>query len=904
MQKVEDFDSTSFPPYRSVSSPSCNGKMAVALDLLRGFWVFCKKNIIPDVFIKRRLNFITIHYLYMIGMTLLGSVIIYGQGGISYTDSLFFASGASTQSGLNTVDVNNIKTGQQVILFLWAMFCNPIVVHSVVVFVRLYWFEKRFEDIVKASHVLRRTKSKQRTNTIGKDDPEQGLQPLGVAGRAIQILRHTGRSGRQKDNDITKPDIGLPEPNGQATDSSDASQFEGQDSTAAPLPERHARLQTSRSTDDVRLPQQLSPEQHIRFLENQRNPSDTTALRIPSPREFERGGRPQNIDDGFDDILLRQVTSEPDLPSFNEKRSTEMSPALEPAPTHIAFDEPRFVRDRHDKTATFPRLNTKQSTQPPQAYDMPESSSHLRTARTQTIRSLQRSNTARTMESTPYLSWQPTIGRNSFFIGLTEEQREELGGIEYRALKTLAVVLVSYFFCFHLFGMLCLVPWIVRSHTYGEVVTDQAQGRVWWGFFTSASAFNDLGFTLTNNSMISFGRAVFPLLVMTFLIIIGNTGFPCMLRFVIWVLSKVVRDDGPLWEELRFLLDHPRRCFTLLFPGEATWWLFAILVILNGVDLIFFIILDLNDPTVTQLPPGIRFLDGLFQAASTRTAGFSVVNLAELHPAIQVSYLIMMYISVFPIAISMRRTNVYEEKSLGIYGTQADEDEDEHEPSYVGAHLRRQLSFDLWYVFLGMFIIAIIEGGRLENTNEYAFTLFSVLFEIVSAYGTVGLSLGYPSSNASFSAQFHALSKLVIIAMQIRGRHRGLPYELDRAILLPSESLQAKEAKDAQRVMSRVRRRSSAGQSTMSAVDGNLEGRHFRTETGLSSGFHASEDDHQFPRPRANTNRTHRSMASTSEAPLSNDRHTERHSARHAIGSGMYKLAAMNGAIKEESHRE
>lgn len=157
----------------------------------------------------------------------------------------------------------------------------------------------------------------------------------------------------------------------------------------------------------------------------------------------------------------------------------------------------------------------------------------------------------------------------------------------------------------------------------------------------------------------------------------------------------------------------------------------------------------------------------------------------------------MMYISVFPIAISVRRTNVYEEKSLGIYGSPSDENEDEKEPSYVGAHLRRQLSFDLWYIFMGLFIIAIAEGSHLQNTNEYAFTTFSCLFEIVSAYGTVGLSLGYPNTNASFSAQFSVVSKLVIIAMQIRGRHRGLPYELDRAILLPSESLHRKEDEDA-----------------------------------------------------------------------------------------------------------
>jgi hypothetical protein len=191
-----------------------------------------------------------------------------------------------------------------------------------------------------------------------------------------------------------------------------------------------------------------------------------------------------------------------------------------------------------------------------------------------------------------------------------------------------------------------------------------------------------------------------------------------------------------------------------------------------------------------------------------------VVNLAELHPAIQVSYLIMMYISVLPIAISVRRTNVYEEKSLGIYGSSAEENEDESEPSYVGAHLRRQLSFDLWYIFLGLFVIAISEGTRIQS-GDSSFTMFSVLFEVVSAYGTVGLSLGYTNINASFSAEFGVIAKLVIIAMQVRGRHRGLPYELDRAILLPSEHLAEKEAMEAN---ARMRRGSGLAQVSSGAA--------------------------------------------------------------------------------------
>lgn len=194
----------------------------------------------------------------------------------------------------------------------------------------------------------------------------------------------------------------------------------------------------------------------------------------------------------------------------------------------------------------------------------------------------------------------------------------------------------------------------------------------------------------------------------------------------------------------------------------------------------------------------------------------------------QVSYMIMMYISVFPIAISMRRTNVYEERSLGIYHLRDEDKEEEEmrEPSYIGAHLRKQLSFDLWYIFLGFFIICIVEGDRLQNNKQYAFTPFSVLFEIVSAYGTVGMSLGYPDVNASFSSQFRTISKLVIIAMQVRGRHRGLPYALDRAILLPSESLHQKEKADAERILRRRISNVSNGSVGLPAA--------YRTGTDLS----------------------------------------------------------------------
>lgn len=261
---------------------------------------------------------------------------------------------------------------------------------------------------------------------------------------------------------------------------------------------------------------------------------------------------------------------------------------------------------------------------------------------------------------------------------------------------------------------------------------------------------DNLGFTLTPDSMVSFQDATFPLIVMSFLAFAGNTCYPCLLRLVIWIMYKLCPENVSMKETLGFLLAHPRRCFTLLFPSRPTWILFGILFFLNTIDVIFIIILDLHNPAVNSLPAGPRVLAAIFQAASARHTGTAVFNLANVNPAVQFSLLVMMYIAVFPIAISVRASNVYEERTLGVYGSEVAADESNGR-SYIISHIQNQLSFDLWYIFLGCFCICIAESGRIADVNNpvrtllclsdygisanavQAFSVFSVLFEVVSA---------------------------------------------------------------------------------------------------------------------------------------------------------------------------
>lgn len=398
--------------------------------------------------------------------------------------------------------------------------------------------------------------------------------------------------------------------------------------------------------------------------------------------------------------------------------------------------------------------------------------------------------------SSNYLSYQPTVEGNSVFVNLNDDQKEELGGVEYRALKVLAKILVWYYVGWHVLAVVLLLPWGVESTRFRPKFESEGYTPAWWGFFSAASSFNNLGITLTPNSMSSFSSSLYVLIIVPFFMIIGNTGFPVFLRFIIWVMFKISKPYGRMRETLGFLLDHPRRCFTLLFPSGPTWWLFGVLMALNIIDTVLFLILDLNNPYVISIPVGYRIMSGFFQAVATRTTGFGILSIGDLHPAVLVSYTIMMYINVFPVAMSVRHTNVYEEQTLGLYRppTEVNKEDGMFESgkskniSEVTTHLMRQLSYDLWFMFISLFIICITEEGMITRGSP-AVPIFNVLFEITSAYGTVGLSTGYSGVDMSLSSQFSVIGKLVIIALLYRGRQRSLPYAIDRAIILPTSKM-------------------------------------------------------------------------------------------------------------------
>ncbi|MCJ1386052.1 hypothetical protein MMC17_009177 [Xylographa soralifera] len=713
------------------------------------------------------LNFITLHYLYFIGVCMVTSVIFWGAStparSVTYTDSLFLVVSAMSEAGLNTVNLSQLNTFQQFLLFLLIMLGSAILVSSAVVHVRRAAFERRFKDVIAAN----REKRKQRKNSgLGqshdissenKTTTGSNVQPpvdgIVVRGRAIHSPPR--QNGHISENIEQNPEH-------QAHSDRD---------------NMYVNTSVGRGDSDERV---------------------EIARLSSSEDKLDPGAEISN--DSFTSPRIRFVSPSSPIGNSAHRRVFSMSGV-------------GALSDVSD----FPKFNDTANYNPTLANFAQEKDKLLH-------------------GTYKYFSSGGLIGRNSQFHGLTLAERERLGGVEYRAVKLLEVIVPVYFVLWQLLGCIGLGAWVANNAP--DTALQNGLNPWWVGAFNAVSAFNNSGMSLLDANMVAFQTSNYMLITMSLLILAGNTCYPVFLRFIIWAMHELLPDSLAFTETkstLRFLLDHPRRCYTTLFPASHTWWLLGSLIVLNGTDWFAFEVLNIGNTLITSLPSGTRAIDGLFQAFAVRSGGFYVVQIADLRIGLLVLYVIMMYISVYPVTITMRNSNVYEERSLGIYGDDPMELSQDPERGlvqglkrrltsrsmaankeprgyFVRQQLRGQLAHDLWWIVVAVLFIVIVETGQFE-ADPVDYSVFNVIFEVISAYGCVGISIGLPNQDPSFSGGWHVLSKLILCAVMLRGRHRGLPVAIDRAILLPGEHLGMAEEQDAQirleKTMSRARPRFS-----------------------------------------------------------------------------------------------
>jgi trk system potassium uptake protein len=265
---------------------------------------------------------------------------------------------------------------------------------------------------------------------------------------------------------------------------------------------------------------------------------------------------------------------------------------------------------------------------------------------------------------------------------------------------------------------------------YGYSVGD----AVWLGVFHAVSAFNNAGFALFSDSMISFSDDPIVTGTLCVAIILGGLGFPVLVQ-----LRRHLRTPR-LWNmNTRIVL---ATSAVLLLVG----WFFISAVEWN------------NEGTLGTLDVGHRLSAGLFQSVQTRTAGFNSVDIGQMHPATLLGMDVLMFIgggpagtaggikvTTFGVLLFILLAEVRGDAAVNVFGKRLSRAVHRQAISVV------LLSFGL--VIAGTATIMLVSGLELGP----------VLFESVSAFGTVGLSTG-------ITAALPPAGQAVLVALMFFGR--------------------------------------------------------------------------------------------------------------------------------------
>ncbi|KAK0209988.1 potassium transporter [Desarmillaria ectypa] len=716
---------------------------------------FKLKNLVPSIR-SIELTFYRIHLVAFAFIPLIFSGIFYACNGrfrISYLNSLFLCYSAMTLTGLTTVNLSTVTVSQQVVLYLLLMMGDITTVSWIMVLVRRHYFRTHCENLpdrlkifptredflASISSPIAAFRPRDVIAVNGKDAPELNFHqatPVATMPPATNTGETASTSVNGRRNEEGNGDNAL----------SDVHTFTSYPRTAALyLSPVHSHT-SARHSVDFDLTTSMTPSMRQRRM---------SAVRAGIP------------------LTARCMTVPPDRDTYGNTHGL-----CSDVPGPVQVFKKIFKRSAPGVYRKFQRKMTTPYT------------STLEAGRTK------------------WLNFDLDVGRNSNFHTetLTDEQLEMIGGAEYRALRVLSYLVPMYFVVTQIITYLIFAPWLSTSSSYDSVFEMQPLfvKKPWFSLFQVMSAYTGGGLSLVDLGMIPFQTAYLIVFSLIFLILAGNHALPIFMRLIIWICSNFTKPGSDLDKAFDFLLHHPRRCYIYLFPSHQTWFLVIILLLMSFVEWVAFEVLNAGLEFYDTMPTADKIISGLFQGLATRATGFSIVPLASVAPALQFLYMVMMYIAVYPVAMSIRSTNTYEEGSLGIFeappldeeefedkdkelGDPKDKEPRQRVARYLGWHLRRQMYEDIWWMVWGVLLVTIIERGNIMDNDKKWFDLFRVIFELVAAFSGIGLSLGFPSDNMSFVGAMRPLSKLVIIVVMVRGRHRGLPVAIDRAVKLPHE---------------------------------------------------------------------------------------------------------------------
>ncbi len=304
----------------------------------------------------------------------------------------------------------------------------------------------------------------------------------------------------------------------------------------------------------------------------------------------------------------------------------------------------------------------------------------------------------------------------------------ETGAIDMSDVRRLLLQVAKLTAVFELTAAVLLTLRFATTH--GESLHRAA----YLGVFHSISAFNNAGFALFADNLIGFQRDPVILLVIASNIVIGGLGLP-------------------VWSQIG---KHRRAAGRYSLHAKLTLTTAAALII--GGWALFAWFEWTNPATLGHLSWWDSAVNALFQSITPRTAGFNAVDIAELREPSRLLTEVLMFIG----GGSASTAGGIKLTTFAVLGWVMWA-EVRGDPDVVVFERRIPQSVQRQALTVALLAIGVVIGSTMLLVSTSTLPRADLMFEVVSALGTVGLS-------ANLTPLLPVTSQLVIIALMIIGR--------------------------------------------------------------------------------------------------------------------------------------
>ncbi|GGB65247.1 TrkH family potassium uptake protein [Fictibacillus barbaricus] len=257
---------------------------------------------------------------------------------------------------------------------------------------------------------------------------------------------------------------------------------------------------------------------------------------------------------------------------------------------------------------------------------------------------------------------------------------------------------------------------------------------IYYSVFHAISAYNNAGFALWSDGLMGYVGDPLVNIVISFLFITGGIGFTVLVD--LWVSRK--------WKNLSL---HSKVMIYATF-------------IINVLAILLVFLFEFNNPkTLGMLSGTEKFWASYFQGVSPRTAGFNSIDMTAINPDTSLLMILLMFVGAGSTSTGggVKLTTFVVILFTVAAFLKGKEDTVVMKRTIRNAVVYRALAIttiSILFIFAALFVLTYVQ-------KDVSFMV--ILFEVVSAFGTVGLTMG-------LTFDLTMIGKIVICAVMIFGK--------------------------------------------------------------------------------------------------------------------------------------